>query len=280
MAAVTGALDLPRPRVCWTQPETEWVKMGFRRIRRDVRAGRLGKMVPVATASGQLLEGAWQRLVEPVLAAPEGFWCYGRVQDEAGFLGATPELLFRSDGGEVTTMALAGTAKPGHDVEFLEDLKEIEEHELVVAYLMERLEQLGQVEKSARGTLAAGGLTHFQTHVRLSMDYPADPTSLVPWLHPTPAVGCLPRTEEWLAVLREYRARLRAPGFFGAPFGFIQGGICHMVVAIRGLGWQGAEGMLPSGCGIVGGSAFDHEWRELQIKRQAVLEMLNLDGGA
>jgi menaquinone-specific isochorismate synthase len=49
-----------------------------------------------------------------------------------------------------------------------------------------------------------------------------------------------------------------------------------MVVAIRGLGWTGNEALLPSGCGIVGGSAFDHEWRELRLKREAVITMLGL----
>jgi menaquinone-specific isochorismate synthase len=49
-----------------------------------------------------------------------------------------------------------------------------------------------------------------------------------------------------------------------------------MIVSIRGLSWQADEVQLPSGCGIVGGSAFDHEWRELRLKREAVISMLGL----
>jgi menaquinone-specific isochorismate synthase len=49
-----------------------------------------------------------------------------------------------------------------------------------------------------------------------------------------------------------------------------------MVVSIRGISWLGAEAQLPSGCGIVGGSAFDHEWRELRLKRESVISMLGL----
>jgi menaquinone-specific isochorismate synthase len=100
---------------------------------------------------------------------------------------------------------------------------------------------------------------------------------LVRLLHPTPAVGCLPRTDEWLAKLSEYRSFLKVPGFFGAPFGFSQGDTQHMVVSIRGLAWQNNEITLPSGCGIVAGSAFDHEWRELRLKREAVVRLLGLD---
>jgi menaquinone-specific isochorismate synthase len=89
-------------------------------------------------------------------------------------------------------------------------------------------------------------------------------------------VGCLPRTEAWLATLREYRGLLRVPGFFGAPFGLSVAQSQHFVVAIRGLSWQGSEVRLPSGCGIVGGSAFDHEWRELRLKREAVGRLLGV----
>ena len=53
-------------------------------------------------------------------------------------------------------------------------------------------------------------------------------------------------------------------------------GTTHIVVSIRGICWEGNQISLPSGCGIVGGSAFDHEWRELRLKREAVLRLLAL----
>lgn len=264
------------PEVFWTHPPTEYFEMAFRRIRREVIARRLEKMVPVLTEHGQLLCGRWERLLDRVAEAPEGFWGYGRVEGEAGFAGATPELLFRSEGGQVETMALAGTAKPGNGAAFLEDVKEIEEHELVVGYLQEQLGRLGAVERDPRGVCQAGKLTHFRTRLRVKLPGTADPTALVPWLHPTPAVGCLPREETWLERLREYRRLLKVPAFFGAPFGFMTAGVCHMVVCIRGVSWEGNHGFLPSGCGIVGGSAYDHEWRELRLKREAVMHMLGL----
>lgn len=264
------------PRATWKHPSTEYFEMAFRRIRREVIARRLEKMVPVLTEHGRLLGGQWERLLDRVLSAPAGFWGYGRVRDDEGFAGATPELLFQSEGRQVETMALAGTAKPGHDAAFWEDVKEIEEHELVAGYLESRLAELGQVERGPRTICQAGKLTHFQTRLRVTLPQAADPAALVPWLHPTPAVGCLPRQEKWLDRLREYRRLLHVPAFFGAPFGFMQKGECHMVVAIRGVSWEGERGFLPSGCGIVGGSAYDHEWRELRLKREAVMHMLGL----
>lgn len=274
--AVPPWRERPWPRVSWTHPPTEYFEMAFRRIRREVVARRLEKMVPVVTEHGRLVNGDWERLLDRVAAAPEGFWGYGRVEGNAGFAGATPELLFRSEGKQVETMALAGTAKPGGGQAFLEDVKEIEEHELVVGYLQEQLAHFGAVERDPRGLCQAGSLTHFQTRLRVTLAEAADPAALVPWLHPTPAVGCLPREEMWLERLREYRRLLQVPAFFGAPFGFLREGVCHMVVSIRGVSWEEGYGFLPSGCGIVGGSAYDHEWRELRLKREAVMHMLGL----
>jgi len=268
--------NLDWPQVHWTHPSTEYFEMAFRRIRRDVIAQRLEKMVPVLTEHGRLRSGHWERLLDRVLDAPAGFWGYACITGDHGFAGATPELLFRTEGNTVETMALAGTAKPGTSAAFLEDPKEIEEHELVVRYLETQLSQLGQVERYPRGVCQAGSLTHFQTHLSVTLPGPADPTALVPWLHPTPAVGCLPRLDTWLDKLREYRRLLEVPDFFGSPFGFMKDGVCNMVVSIRGIAWQQDRGFLPSGCGIVGASAYDHEWRELRLKREAVMHMLGL----
>ena len=279
LASSVGWNGAQAPHIQWAKPATEWFKMAFRRIRREVLAKRLEKMVPVLTERGSIVSGDPIRLLERVMDAPPNTWGYAWVQGEEGFIGATPELLFRAHGRDVQTMALAGTAKPGAQEAFLKDVKEIDEHEIVVRYLEAQLSKLGPVQRDPRGLCQASTLLHFQTNLRVQLAGDAVPDTLVRELHPTPAVGCLPREQMWLDRLREYRAQLKVPGFFGAPFGFAEPGedhICHMVVAIRGVSWSGQEAQLPSGCGIVGGSAFDHEWRELRLKREAVVAMLGL----
>lgn len=265
------------PQIHWAKPATEWFKMAFRRIRREVLSKRIEKMVPVLTETGTLVSGDPRRLLEAVMRAPANMWGYAHVRENGGFLGATPELLFKVQGDTLETMALAGTAKPGQQDAFLTDVKEIEEHEIVVRYLAGQLQALGTVARQPRTLCQTSGLVHFQSAIQVKLREKNDPAKLVPLLHPTPAVGCLPRDEAALAKLREYRQQLNVPGFFGAPFGFIESdGTTHVVVAIRGICWEGGTISLPSGCGIVGGSAFDHEWRELRLKREAVLRLLAL----
>lgn len=266
-----------KTQIQWAKPATEWFKMAFRRIRRDVQAKRLEKMVPVLTESGTLTAGDPRRLLDSIMQAPANMWAYAHVKESGGFLGATPELLFTVKGQQLETMALAGTAKPGNQDAFLTDVKEIEEHEIVVRYLTQHLQALGAVTRDPRVLCQTSGLVHFQSKLSVHLNSAADPAQLVPLLHPTPAVGCLPRDAESMEKLREYRQQLKVPGFFGAPFGFAEtDGTTHIVVSIRGICWEGNQISLPSGCGIVGGSAFDHEWRELRLKREAVLRLLAL----
>jgi menaquinone-specific isochorismate synthase len=282
MEALAPWMGIPAPLlVRWGKPATEGFKMAFRRIRREVLAGRLDKMVPALTAHGELATGHPLSLLAHAFAAPEQLWGYGFARgEESGFVGATPELLFETEGSLVRTMALAGTAKPGDDEAFISDVKEIEEHEFVVRFLASCLGTLGDVQRQPRTLLETVGLRHFRSLLQVQCREPASADQLVPLLHPTPAVGCLPRTKEWLSKLAEYRTLLRVPGFFGAPFGFSHDGKQTMVVSIRGLSWQGTQIALPSGCGIVGGSAFDHEWRELRMKREAVARLLHLSSAA
>jgi menaquinone-specific isochorismate synthase len=264
------------PQVTWDRPHAEWFKMVFRRIRRDVLGERLRKMVPILTERGELKGGRLTTLLAKVMHPPAGLWSYAFVRGEDGFLGATPELLLEVRDRALRTMALAGTAKPNGAASFETDVKEIEEHELVAGFLEEALTSLGTLTRGSREVSEAAGLTHFRTELSVVLNATPDLNALVRRLHPTPAVGVLPRDEASLARLMEYRRQLGAPAFFGAPFGLKVDGAFHCVVAIRGISWSGREVLLPSGCGIVGGSAFDHEWRELRLKREAVAALLGV----
>lgn len=268
--------DETEPHIVWRSPGTEFFEQAFRRIHREVRDGRLRKMVPVLTERGRIERGGPGALLRRVLEAPRGFWAYARVRGASGFLGATPELLLTRTGTRLDTMALAGTAKPSGADDFTSDAKEIEEHELVANFLEETMRGLGKVRREGREVSAAGELTHFRTRMSVELANRGDDGALVRLLHPTPAVGCLPRDEASFRLLMECRHELGTGDFFGAPFGFQYHGEFHCAVAIRGISWDGDEVSLPCGCGIVAGSAFDHEWRELRQKREAVARLLGL----
>ncbi|NJR43464.1 MAG: hypothetical protein HC767_13190 [Akkermansiaceae bacterium] len=195
---------------------------------------------------------------------------YGWAQEKSGFAGATPELLFSLDGNHLQTMALAGTARSDDREVFAVDEKEIREHEYVAQTLVSKLLDLGKIQRCKREILDLGLIVHFLTDIQLELGSPQTPENLLCRLHPTPALGPLPRTVETLEMLKMWRECLHCPTQFGAPFGLWDHGKFEAVVAIRGVWWNQQNLSLPAGCGIIEASRLVNEWRELRLKREAV----------
>ncbi|HRQ89759.1 MAG TPA: chorismate-binding protein [Bacteroidia bacterium] len=267
----------PLPEIAWSGLGDHDVRGVFDEILGAIEAGTLKKSVPVLTERGILHRGEPVALVKAVNAAPESLWGYGHREGETGVVGATPEKLFTVCDGVLETMALAGTS-PRHELnDFPHDPKEIREHELVADYIEELLSPFGKVERDARTLLDLGSMIHFLTRMRVRLDDPGtDLGELVRVLHPTPALGACPRGDGALRQLFDYRRRLGVPEHFGAPFGVLHGGRFQALVAIRNLSWEGRDVFLPSGVGLVEGSRFDREWRELALKRNSVKSLLGV----
>lgn len=267
----------PLPEIAWSGLGDADVRGIFDEILGQIERGELKKSVPVLAERGILHRGEPAALVKAIIAAPETLWGYGYREGGAGMIGATPEQLFTVQNGVLETMALAGTA-PRHEVDdFPTDPKEIREHELVADYIEELLSPLGTVCREERTLLDLGSIVHFLTRLRVGLkEGDRDLNALVKRLHPTPALGACPRGDGALRQLVNYREQLGVPPEFGAPFGAFHEGFFQVLVAIRNVSWNGRDAFLPSGVGLVEGSRFDREWRELALKRNSVKSLLGV----
>lgn len=267
----------PLPEIAWSGLGDADVRGIFDAILGQIERGELKKSVPVLAERGILHRGEPAALVKAIIAAPETLWGYGYREGGAGMIGATPEQLFTVQDGVLETMALAGTA-PRHEVDdFPTDPKEIREHELVADYIEELLSPLGEVLREERTLLDLGSIVHFLTRLRVELqESDRDLNALVKRLHPTPALGACPRGDGALRQLVDYREQLGVPPEFGAPFGALHEGFFQVLVAIRNVSWNGRDVFLPSGVGLVEGSRFDREWRELALKRNSVKSLLGV----
>ena len=242
----------------------------FMEVSEAIRRGVFEKTVPVVTETGRV-HGAGGRALAAELASLGGsLMPYAWIDGGKGFAGATPEVLFSLDGLRLSTMALAGTARAAERAVFAVDEKEIREHEIVALSLVSKLGDIGEVRRKERAILDLGELVHFHTAIEVDLHEACDPGMLVRRLHPTPALGPLPRVEETMRLLLQWRERLECPEGFGAPFGVIEDGRFLALVAIRGIWWNGRELSLPAGCGVIEASRLVNEWRELRLKRSAV----------
>jgi len=246
----------------------------FQEIMAAMHGGLFEKTVPVVVETGTSAGPPGPGLLAAMARQPAPLLSYGFVGSQNGFAGATPELLISLHHRHLQTMALAGTARHDDRDVFAVDEKEIREHEYVAQTLVAKLTDLGMLRRQPRTILDLGSIVHFLTLIEVDLDGDLCAEALLKRLHPTPALGPLPRTVETLGMLLDWRHRLHCPPEFGAPFGVISGGRFDAVVAIRGIWWQDHQLALPAGCGIIEASRLVNEWRELRLKRESVKRFL------
>jgi menaquinone-specific isochorismate synthase len=194
------------------------------------------------------------------------------VYADRGYAGASPELLVRKTGSNVTARPLAGTEI---DTETLQDSrKDAHEHALVVQAVTEALRALcTDVRSTGPAPLELADVSHFATSVTARTRF-ADTSiaDLVAALHPTPAVGGTPRDAS-LAMIDALEPEPR--GRYAGPCGWIdRHGDGEFVVALRGGDVAGTRAVLHAGAGIVAGSDPGLEWTETQQKLTPMLQAL------
>ncbi len=270
------------PRVEWEPLSIDDFIPFFNAALEDMRHGDFKKIVPVIFESGRVARGDyWRFFLSRLTALPPRLWAYGYSYQNHGLIGATPELLFRSEGpfGDAqgkrgyATMALAGTRSAARAEELLSDPKELREHRFVVDDIVRRLAPFGNVEIDPLGILRLPAISHLATQIRFEEFGAGDRMSfaeMIRRLHPTAALGVWPRTEAGERWLREADRGVKRRTF-GAPFGLEREDHSALaVVAIRNLQLSGDRVRVGSGAGLLPESRLEREFDELRDKREQV----------
>lgn len=259
----------------WRRFDEAAFRAVFRRVQTEIRGGELQKAVPAVFehSPGAILPEERARALRSMANLPSGLMPYGFWGEEGGVMGASPEVLFESDGAEIRTMAVAGTARGGSAPgEMLEDPKERSEHQLVLEDIASQIAQLGAVKIGATRSWRIGMLSHLRTDLSVKTGGVASFDDLVELLHPTPAVGTSPR-RGWRNFIRGIDSEER--GGFAAPFGLLlPDGRFRCLVSIRHVQWDRERARCGAGCGIVEGSRVENEVAELRLKLAATRENL------
>ena len=259
-----GSLDEPR----WEQAVAVAVAA--------IKAGGLRKVVLARDVFGTAAEPIDARVLLRRLAAryPD---CFTFACD--GMIGATPELLVRREGWEVSALVLGGTLPRGADsaqdealgAELLASAKNNEEHAYAVDSIREALQPLCEtLEVEARpAVLKFPNLQHLGTRVRGTLAGGGTPKSalaLAAAVHP-PAAVCGTPTGAALDLIRELEQMDRER--YAGPVGWIDAeGNGEWGIAIRCAQLSGRTARLFAGCGIVAGSQPAAELAETLVKLQ------------
>ena len=195
-----------------------------------------------------------------------------------GLVGASPELLVHRRGRDVESRPMAGTAVAvdEHALRVLaSSAKDAREHRPVVAAIVDALGPwCDRLRVGAEPEIARlASVAHLVTPIRGTLRDPApDAVAIARALHPTPAVGGVPR-DRALAAIRELEPCGRDR--YAGPVGWVDArGDGEWIVALRGAVIDGSRATLHAGAGIVAGSVPEDEWRETEAKLEPMLRAL------
>lgn len=197
------------------------------------------------------------------------------------FMGASPELLVRLGDGRFVSNPLAGSARRGEGEEedlalgrsLLGSAKDQVEHRFVVDDMRQRLDGLvdnieipGEPELKKMATVQ-----HLSTRIEADATG-AEPLAIVEALHPTPAVGGVPR-EEAVAYIDGAEAFDR--GWYTGGVGWITpGGDAEIAISLRCGLVEDATTHLFAGAGIVADSVPADEVSETRLKLRPLLDIV------
>jgi isochorismate synthase len=197
--------------------------------------------------------------------------------NRSAFFGSTPELLLRTEGGQLKTQALAGTAPRSSDqaedrargAALLASPKDRREHQSVVAFLRMKLGELCTdiITDPAPAVVRYPEAMHLRTRLHSRLREPSDALSLAARLHPTPAVCGVPQDRAARILAEEESHR----GWYTGAVGWMDTkGDGSFAVALRSALSTDRRVVLWAGAGIVAGSDPAAERAEVELKLDAI----------
>lgn len=198
------------------------------------------------------------------------------------FVSKTPEKLFSIDGGQLRTNAIAGSIQRVEEStendkqkEFLlNDEKNLFEHRVVRESIVSDISPFSQGLNYKKMPLLLENkyIYHLYTPIQAMLKDDADEFNILKQIHPTPAVGGLPKEQakEYIKT-HEYGTR----GLYAAPLGIIhEDKDCEFAVGLRSMLITSRSATLFAGCGIVKGSDPEAEFLETEVKFTPMLNVL------
>ena len=268
-----GSLPVPVSRV--DKPDFEGWRENVGAALGAFAAGEMDKVVlarRVEFGFGEEVDAVV--LMENLRAAtPNCFHFLVEPEEGAAFVGASPERLFRREGREISSEAVAGTrprsASAAGDAELRDELlgsaKDQAEHSFVRVSIRESLGALCgdlEVEDTASEMKLARG-RHLVSRIRGTLGEAVTDAGVLAALHPTPAVGGYPK-DRALGEIRALEPFDR--GWYAGPIGWLGAEAAEFAVGIRSGLVRGDTLSLYSGAGIVVGSTPEGEWAEIEQK--------------
>ncbi|GAB3646534.1 hypothetical protein GCM10028791_06930 [Echinicola sediminis] len=239
-----------------------------------INQGEMAKVVPARLKKVGIKEGfdLTQTFLNLCKNYPNAFVNFFHIPGVGTWLGATPEVLIKTEGNYFYTMALAGTQKAQGDNPIKNAAwtqKEIEEQALVSRYIVNNFKKirLREYEENGPKTVLAGNLLHLRSDFRVDMEatnFPQLGAVMLKLLHPTSAVCGTPK-EKAMGFIQNNETFDRSffSGFIG-PVNIEEQ--TSIYVNLRTAQFINDEVILYAGAGVTEDSDPEKEWEETSLK--------------
>ncbi|MBW6534973.1 MAG: chorismate-binding protein, partial [Mariniphaga sp.] len=196
------------------------------------------------------------------------------------WMGATPEVLLRSEVKTLETVSLAGTQSRRNDNDYSWHTKEIEEQAFVSRYLLDVFYKFNIHPYTTQGpeTLESGKVAHLATSFRFAAKkLEANLGDFLAELHPTPAVCGYPKFKaaKFIPKIEKHDRRYYS-GYLG-PWRL--NGDVGLFVNLRCMEILPQHYILYSGGGITARSVPEDEWEETNKKATTLLSAIETEIG-
>ncbi|MGA1825438.1 MAG: isochorismate synthase [bacterium] len=213
--------------------------------------------------------------------SPESFHFCFQIDEKCAFIGASPERLYRREGQQINSEAIAGTCRRGNSpledyelgIKLLMCDKNRHEHRFVLEFIKNAFNHLCTSVQTDTETsiLKLPNVQHLYNHFEGTLANGITDAEILSTLHPTPAVGGYPKEK---ALLEIEKLEPFDRGWYAAPVGWVGKNDVEFAVAIRSGLVKEHELALFSGAGIVAGSTADEEWSEIDHKLSNFIKVI------
>ncbi len=267
----------------YQEPYKEEYLQSIQQVTDCIKAGEAQKVVIARSLALQFEEEVTspQILSHVIHEQPESY-LFGLEHNNMLFFGASPERLVKVEEGHAYSSCVAGSIRRGQTSDedkelgqaLLNDEKNLGEHHYVVEMITDTFEKNCSNVKVPKQPklLKIRDIQHLYTPVEGILNKDATILQLVKHLHPTPALGGVPR-QEAMEMIRTFEPMNR--GLYAAPIGWVDAdGNGEFAVAIRSAALTGDRAFLYAGGGIVGDSTPQSEYEETLVKFRPMLRAL------
>jgi isochorismate synthase len=246
------------------------------KITRAIRKGKFDKVVAARVVKSAKPENFNPALFFKKLCRkyPNAFVSLVYTPQFGLWIGASPEILLQVDGKGFKTYSLAGTQAATGNKQIVWGEKEKEEQKIVSDYITSSFKNITTDTPLITGpeTVAAGNLLHLRT----TFVYNTVPHSMwqkaVHELHPTPAVGGLPKKDAIDFILKHERAQRGYYSGYCGPVNLDRQ--INLFVNLRCMQVLKNKLAVYAGCGITADSVPADEWNESELKTRTLLGLL------